>query len=91
MEQKRFERLMLQPLTLRCTLSMGAFLLIKSGKKEFAGLAMHSARLCSLVNTLLGQTHRTLDEAVVLVQSVASLALLAVRSFQILSVTLSKT
>ncbi|KAJ4244730.1 hypothetical protein NW762_014305 [Fusarium torreyae] len=78
MDQKRFERLMLQPLTLRCTLSMGAlFLLVESGKKESAGLAMHSARLCSLVNRLLGQKHRTLDEALVLVQSVASLALLA--------------
>ncbi|KAF4964778.1 hypothetical protein FSARC_7377 [Fusarium sarcochroum] len=78
MDQARFERLMLQPLTLRCTLSMGAlFLLLKSGKKESAGLAMHSSRLCNLVNKLLGQKHRTLDEAMVLIQSVASLALLA--------------
>lgn len=81
MDQSRFERLMLQPLTLRCTLSMGAlFLLIKNEKEPHAGLAAHSATLCRLVNSLVGLRQRSLDETVVLIQSIASLALLAVRS-----------
>ena len=81
MDQSRFERLMLQPLTLRCTLSMGAlFLLLKNKKAPHSGLAMHSGRLCRLVNSLVGLRQRSLDETVVLIQSIASLALLAVRS-----------
>ncbi|KAF4460440.1 hypothetical protein FALBO_12779 [Fusarium albosuccineum] len=77
-DQTRFERLMLEPLALRCTLTMGAlFLLLKSGKREGAGFAMHSARLCALVNKLLDDKHQNWDKSVVLIQSVASLALLA--------------
>ncbi|KAF5017086.1 hypothetical protein F66182_11033 [Fusarium sp. NRRL 66182] len=77
-DQSRFERLVLHPLTLRCTLSMGAlFLLLKSGKRESAGFAMHSARLCSLVNRLLAQEKHCLDDRIILIQSVASLAILS--------------
>ncbi|KAF4455750.1 hypothetical protein F53441_1949 [Fusarium austroafricanum] len=77
MDQSRFQRLMLQPLTLQCTLSMGAlFLLLKSQKVQPAGISMHSARLCGLVNKLLSE-NRALDEAIILIQSIASLTLLA--------------
>ncbi|KAM5369038.1 hypothetical protein ACJZ2D_009241 [Fusarium nematophilum] len=77
-DQERFQRLMLEPLTLRCTLTMGAlFLLLKSGKNESAGFSMHSARLCALVNQLLGDKRQTLDKKIVVIQSVACLALLA--------------
>lgn len=79
MDQSRFECLMLEPLMLNCTLTMGAlFLLLRSGAREPAGFAMHSAKLCALVNKLLGDNKQTLSKTVVVIQSIASLAILAV-------------
>ncbi|KAI8652516.1 hypothetical protein NCS57_01315800 [Fusarium keratoplasticum] len=78
MDQSRFERLMLEPLMLNCTLTMGAlFLLLKSGTRESAGFSMHSAKLCALVNKLLGDEKQTIGKTVVVIQSIASLAILA--------------
>ncbi|RSL54885.1 hypothetical protein CEP51_014634 [Fusarium floridanum] len=78
MDQSRFERLMLEPLMLNCTLTMGAlFLLLKSGTREPAGFSMHSAKLCALVNKLLGDQKQTISKTVVVIQSIASLAILA--------------
>ncbi|KAH7254883.1 hypothetical protein B0J15DRAFT_35448 [Fusarium solani] len=78
MDQSRFERLMLEPLMLNCTLTMGAlFLLLKSGTRESAGFSMHSAKLCALVNKLLGDKKQTISKTVVVIQSIASLAILA--------------
>ncbi|KAJ4317342.1 hypothetical protein N0V84_007399 [Fusarium piperis] len=78
MDQSRFERLMLEPLMLNCTLTMGAlFLLLKSGTRESAGFSMHSAKLCALVNQLLGDKKQTISKTVVVIQSIASLAILA--------------
>ncbi|EEU37074.1 uncharacterized protein NECHADRAFT_86630 [Fusarium vanettenii 77-13-4] len=78
MDQSRFERLMLEPLMLNCTMTMGAlFLLLKSGTRELAGFSMHSAKLCALVNKLLGDKEQTISKMVVIIQSIASLAILA--------------
>ncbi|KAF4984581.1 hypothetical protein FZEAL_257 [Fusarium zealandicum] len=77
-DQSRFDRMVLSPMALKCTLTMGAlFLLLRSERRELAGFSMHSARLCALVNDLLGDTQKNTDKQIVIIQSVASLAILA--------------
>lgn len=77
--QEHFDNLMLEPLTFRCTLTMGAlFILLNSGNRESAAFAMHSARLCALVNKLLADQEQNILKQTIIIQSVASLAQLAV-------------
>ncbi|KAM5380099.1 hypothetical protein ACJZ2D_003746 [Fusarium nematophilum] len=77
-DQARFERLLLEPAMLRSTLTMGAlFLLLKSGKRESAGFALHSAKLCALVNKMLADDDNAVHKKIVVIQSVATLAIQA--------------
>lgn len=58
---------------------MGAlFALLSSGREERAGFAMHPARLCAFANKSLGNKEQTIDSKIIVVQSVACLALLVV-------------